>query len=96
MPLGNLPLQPDVVDTAPTDEALTPYDIEHAVTYARLLDADAEGADWREVAKIVLRIDPETELARAKRAHESHLAGAQWMTHTGYRHLLRGDIPSLN
>jgi hypothetical protein len=24
----------------------------------RMLDADAEGADWREVARIVLHIDP--------------------------------------
>jgi hypothetical protein len=54
-------------DAAPDDPALTPYDIEHMITYLRLLDADAEGADWREVAQIVLRIDPETEPARAKR-----------------------------
>ena len=83
-------------DAAPDDPVLTPYDIEHMITYLRLLDADAEGADWREVARIVLRIDPETEPVRAKRCHESHLARAQWMTHTGYRHLLRGDIPNLN
>jgi len=25
---------------------LTPYDHEHMVTYFRLLDPDAEGADW--------------------------------------------------
>ena len=43
----------------PPDPALTPYDREHA--YMRLLDADAEGADWREVAQIVLHIDPERE-----------------------------------
>jgi hypothetical protein len=65
MPLGNLPLKPDVADTAPTDDALTPYDIEHFVTYARLLDADNEHADWREVSRIVLHIDPETEPLRA-------------------------------
>jgi hypothetical protein len=70
---------------------VTQYDIEHAVVYARL-DADAEGADWREVSKIVLRIDPETELARAQLAHQSHLARAKWMAHTGYQHLLRGDV----
>ena len=40
---------------------LTGYDERHAVTYLRLLDADAEGADWREVAKIVLHIDPARE-----------------------------------
>ena len=83
-------------DAAPDDPVLTPYDIEHMITYFRLLDAHTEGADWREVSQIVLRIDPETEPARAKRSHESHLARARWMTHTGYRFLLRGDIPSLN
>ena len=30
----------------PEQSALTPYDQEHAATYMRLLDADAEGADW--------------------------------------------------
>jgi hypothetical protein len=34
----------------PCDPALTVYDEEHAITYMRMLDADAEGADWREVA----------------------------------------------
>jgi len=90
------PLDPDVVDTAPTDSILTPYDHEHFITYLRLLDADAEGADWREVAQIVLHIDPEREPVRARRAFDSHLARAKWMTKHGYRHYLRGDIPSVN
>jgi hypothetical protein len=29
------------------------------VTYDRMLDADAEGDDWREVSRIVLHIDAE-------------------------------------
>jgi hypothetical protein len=53
------PLDPDVLDLVPSDPALTAYDEQHAVTYLRLLDADAEGVDWREVARIVLRIDPD-------------------------------------
>ena len=53
------PLDPDVSDTAPSDPVLTVYDEEHLITYLRLLDADAEGADWREVARIVLHLDPE-------------------------------------
>ena len=48
------PLDPDVADVAPSAPTLTAYDQEHVVTYLRLLDADAEGADWREVARIVL------------------------------------------
>jgi hypothetical protein len=83
------PLDPDVADLAPSDLALTPYDQEHAVTYMRLLDADAEGADWREVARIVLHIDSDREPDRARRAFDSHLARARWMTRYGYRLLLQ-------
>ena len=88
------PLNPDIADVAPTDPTLTPYDEQHLITYLRVLDADAEGADWREVAKIVLHIDPDREPERARRAHESHLARAKWMTEHGYRHLPRGDAPN--
>ena len=84
------PLDPQVADLAPTDPAITVYDEEHAVTYMRMLDADAEGADWREVSRIVLHSDPEREPDRARRAFESHLSRARWMTREGYRHLLRG------
>ena len=42
-----------------------------------LLDADAEGADWRQVARIVLHIDPDREPDRARQAFESHLARAR-------------------
>jgi len=88
------PLDPPVADVAPDAETLTPYDQDHLVTYVRLLDAEAEGADWTEVARLVLHIDPTTEPARARRAWESHLARARWMTEHGYRHLLRGDVPN--
>ena len=84
------PLDPDVADTAPSDSVLTVYDEQHIVTYLRLLDADAEGADWRDVARIVLNLDPEREFDRTRRAFESHLARAKWMTEHGYRQLLRG------
>ena len=83
------PLDPDVADTAPSGSVLTVYDEEHVVTYLRLLDADAEGADWREVALIVLHIDPDQHAERARRAFDSHLARAKWMT----RQLIRVDAP---
>jgi len=85
------PLDPPVSDNAPSDAILTRYDQQHLVTYLRLLDAEVEGADWRQVARVVLHIDPEREPDRAKRALESHLARARWMTEAGYRHLLRGS-----
>ncbi len=86
-------LRPKVADAAPTAATLTGYDEEHVITYLRLLDADAEGADWAEVARIVLHIDPVREPARARRAFESHLARAKWMTDHGYQHLLHGGAP---
>jgi hypothetical protein len=82
-----------VDDIAPTAAILTGYDERHLVTYLRLLDADSDGADWQEVAKLVLRIDPATEPDRARRAWETHLARARWMTEKGYRHLLYGGAP---
>lgn len=87
--MPNPSLTPKVADAPPTADTLTSYDEEHLVTYLRLLDADAEGADWAEVARIVLQIDPEQEPARARQAWESHLARAKWMTTHGYQHLLR-------
>ena len=87
------PLDPLVADAAPTDGILTGYDEQHLVTDLRLLDAAEDGADWREVAKLVLHIDPASEPARARRAWETHLARARWMTEHGYRHLLRGGAP---
>ena len=87
------PLDPVVSDLAPNEPALTPYDEQHAVTYMRLLDAEADNADWREVARLVLNIDPALEPDRARHAFESHLARAKWVASQGYRHLLRRGWP---
>ena len=76
-------LDPYVADTAPTDSVLTVYNQEHVITYLRLLDADAEGADWREVARVVLHLDPHQESDRARRAFNSHLSRAKWMAEHG-------------
>jgi hypothetical protein len=56
-------------------------------------DAAADEADWREVARIVLHIDPEKEPERAHKAWETHLARARWMTTSGYRYPLQGGAP---
>lgn len=88
------PLESPVSDVAPSDKILTAYDEQHLITYLRLLDAEADGADWREVAKIVLHIDAAREPGRARKAWETHLARAHWMTKSGYQHLLRGGAPN--
>jgi type VI secretion system activator RovC-like protein len=79
---------PDVADQAPTADALTGYDQEHLVTYLRLLDAEADGADWREVARVVMHIDPAHEPTRARSTWESHLRRAVWIVEHGYLDLL--------
>jgi hypothetical protein len=83
------PLDPQIADVAPNGPVLTAYDEEHMITYMRVLDADQQGADWRDVSRIVLRIDPDNEADRARVAFESHLSRARWMTEQGYRRLLR-------
>ena len=67
--MQNPSLDPDVADAAPNEPTLTAYDEQHVVTYVRLLQAEGEGADWREVARIVLHIDPEREPDRARNAY---------------------------
>lgn len=79
---------PPFEDSPPIDERVTMYDERHFVTYLRILDAEAEGADWREVAAIVFDLDPSVDPDRAKRVYESHLDRARWMTTHGYRDLL--------
>ena len=72
-----------VADNAPTGSTIEDYDYFHLITYLRLLDANAEGAEWREVVRIVLRIDPNKEPRRAWHAYETHLARARWTTEHG-------------
>ena len=91
--MSELPSEPPIADTAPADPVLTGYDELHKITYLRLLDAHAEHADWREVARIVLKIDPDKEPERAHRAWETHLARARWMTEQGCKFLLKGGAP---
>ena len=78
----------EIADEVPWADEITSYDEDHFITYLRLLDAEAEGADWREVARIVLHRNPDAEPGRARRCWEAHLKRARWMTEHGYRHLL--------
>lgn len=82
-----------VEDCAPSDPTLTQYDSAHVATYVRLLDAEASGADWHEVARLVLDRDPVTDEAAARRCWESHLSRARWMTQSGYRQLMPDSGP---
>lgn len=79
---------PPFEDRAPADDRITAYDERHFVTYLRILDADEEGADWREVVQIIFDLDAAVEPDRARLVHDSHLERARWMTTRGYKHLL--------
>ncbi|MGQ9370715.1 DNA -binding domain-containing protein [Azospirillum sp. ST 5-10] len=84
--------EPVLADAPPQADGVTDYDRAHLVTYLRLLDAEADGADPTEVARIVLGLDPGSEPDRTLRIHAAHLARARWLSRSGHRHLLRmGD-----
>jgi hypothetical protein len=82
-------LKPDLLECPPNADEITDYDKSHFVTYLRLLDADAEGADWQEVASVVLGLDVTSDFETAERTHRNHLDRAKWMTINGYAHLIK-------
>ena len=88
--MASPPLDPPVADTAPEAAVITKYDQQHFITYLRLLDAEAAGAAWEEVARIVLHLDPDRDRERVHLAWQSHLTRAHWLTQNGYRQLWRG------
>ncbi len=77
-------------DEAPSGDSLTEYDRAHVKLYVRLLDAEADGADWREAVEVLFGVDPAREPERARRMYDTHLARARWMTETGYKLLRKG------
>ena len=75
-------------DQPPLTERVNAYDERNLAVYLRLLMAEEEGADWREVVQVLFGLDPGREPDRARTVHDSHLARARWMTERGYRQLL--------
>lgn len=72
-------LDPEIADELPWADAIMPYDEGHLVTYLRLLDAEVEGADEREGARIILHRDPDPEPDCARRRWEAHLKRRRWL-----------------
>jgi len=56
---------PDFLDEPPRCATATDYDMKHLKLYVRLLDAEADGADWREAVAILFGIDPRDDPERA-------------------------------
>lgn len=79
---------PAFEDRPPGGDQVTEYDRKHHRSYWRILDAEAEQADWREVVTIIFGIDAAAEPDRARTVYDTHLARARWMSDSGYRQLL--------
>jgi hypothetical protein len=77
-----------ILTLAPSGE-ITAYDRMHAAIYLRLLDAEEAGADWREVAQIVLGLGPSIPEPQARSIYSSHLNRAHWLVRGGYKDLLK-------
>jgi hypothetical protein len=75
-------------DEAPSPNHITDYDRCHFATYLSLLYAAGEGENDHEMARDILRIDPQKEPQRAHQALESHLKRARWLAENGYQSLL--------
>ncbi|WP_029006563.1 DNA -binding domain-containing protein [Azorhizobium doebereinerae] len=76
-------------DIAPFSLELTGYDRAHIRLYARLMDAVADGADWKEIVVVLFGLDAAHEPERARNIFDSHLARARWVAASGYKDLLR-------
>ncbi len=82
------PITQGFTDTPPDSDHLTDYDRAQLKLYARLLDAEADGADFSEIAHYLFGIDAADEPERARLVHDSHLDRAHWIAEQGYRELL--------
>jgi hypothetical protein len=50
------------LDKPPSGDSLTSYDREHMKLYMRLLDAERDGADWREAVRILFGLERVSDL----------------------------------
>ena len=74
---------------APSEKALTLYDREHCLHYARLIDADNEGTDWQIAAANILECDVARDPDTARLCFDSHLARARWIIGEGLDVILK-------
>ncbi len=77
----------DLLDAPPLSNTPTDYDWTHRICYLRLLDAERDGADWRNAAREIMDLDPDHDEG-AHSAWSAHIERARWMTTHGYRSYL--------
>ena len=83
----------EIADEVPWSAHVTEYDDRLDAIYIRLFDADAEGASKEDIARRILGIDPAGEPQRPRKAVESHLPRARWITKVSCRELVTRDRP---
>src|SRR3546814_8168893 len=81
-------LQPELLPEPPCSDKITDYDYRLLIVYLRLLDAEADGADWADVARIVLHLDPADKPREARAVHaarsEEHTSELQSLMRISY------------
>lgn len=83
------PAAPEIAARPPQEECVTDYDQRHFLTYARLIDADAGGFDWRTGAATILGLDLVRDELAARACWDSHMTRARWIATSGYALLLK-------
>ena len=78
---------PGVANRAPDDDRVTAYDEANFALYLRLLDASDAGANPKEMCRVILGRDPDTD-PESMNSLNSHLSRARWMCEKGYKFLL--------
>lgn len=63
----------------PAEADITGYDREHFLTYARLIDAERAGQDWKVAASEILLCDVEADPEKTQHCWRSHLERAHWI-----------------
>jgi hypothetical protein len=75
-----MPSQSSLAAVAPIGP-VTDYDRSHVALYAALLDAEAAGMTWQEVATTLMLLNPGQ--GANKRCWHSHLERARWIVGPG-------------
>jgi hypothetical protein len=71
----------DILDLAPSGEAVTAYDLQQIALYAALIDAADTMIVWEDAAADLMQIDPQG--AGAEACWRSHLDRARWIVGPG-------------
>ena len=72
----------------PQTEELSDYDMQNMTMYSLLLEAESEGGNEMEMARVFFGINPLKQPVRAERVVKSHLRRAHWLLNNGFAYFL--------